>query len=168
MFKKIFMPVVLALFSVATFAQDAKIAYVNYQEVLMLMPEISNVEKTIANMSEENQKGLAMMQQEIQAEYQKYEAEKATMTDAIRKIKEEDIMTRQQRLQTAAQTMEQSIRTEQQRLLTPIEEKLQKAIETVAADKGVMYVIEGTVMHYKSPKALDLTPLVKKHLGILQ
>ena len=39
-------------------AQEVKMGYVNSQEVLMLMPELSDVEKQMADFNEKNQKYL--------------------------------------------------------------------------------------------------------------
>ncbi len=170
MFKKIILPICLALFSVVTFAQDVKLGYINSQEVMMMMPEISDVEKQIANMNEENRKYLETMESEIQAEAQKYKAEEATMTEAIRKIKEEELQSRYTRLQTAYQTMQQTMQQEQQKLLAPLQDKLQKAIDDVSSKNNLTFVFDlstGSIV-YKNPKAFDITPLVKKQLGILQ
>ena len=67
-------------------AQEVKMGYVNSQEVLMLMPELSDVEKQMADFNEKNQKYLQDMQKEIEDKMAKFEKEKDTMTDAIRKV----------------------------------------------------------------------------------
>ncbi len=162
------MPICLALFSVAAFANDLKIAHVNSQEIMSLMPEIGNYEKEIANFTEESRKYLETMEAEVNAEMQKYEAEKATMSESIRKIKEAELQDRINRLRTYYQTVEQDVAKKQQELLAPIQEKVQNAINEVALKNGVTYVFDEQVMVYKAPKAFDLTPLVKKQLGILQ
>lgn len=169
MLKKILMPICLALFSVMAFAQEAKLGYINSQEIMLLMPEIGEVEKQIANMNAENTKYLETMYTEIQAEAQKFESEKATIPEAIRVIKEEELQSRYNRFQTAQQSMRQTMEQEQQKLLTPVQDKLQKAIDEVAAANNLTFVFDlsaGPIV-YKSPKAFDLTALVKKQLGIL-
>ena len=57
-------------------AQEVKMGYVNSQEVLMLMPELSDVEKQMADFNEKNQKYLQDMQKEIEKKMAKFEKEK--------------------------------------------------------------------------------------------
>jgi len=51
-------------------------------------------------------------------------------------------------------------------LFTPIQNKFQKAVEDVGAEKNFLYVFDSQVMLFISPTATDATPLVKKKLGI--
>jgi len=58
--------------------------------------------------------------------------------------------------------------TKQQTLLQPVQDKLKKAIETVGQKNNFFMVFESEAgILYKSPKAVDAAPLVKKELGIL-
>ena len=50
-------------------AQEVKMGYVNSQEVLMLMPELSDVEKQMADFNEKNQKYLQDMQKFLQSSF---------------------------------------------------------------------------------------------------
>ena len=72
MLKKItlfFVAVVLPLF---TMAQTVKLGYINSQEVMMMMPEVNDVEKQLADFNEKNMKYLQDMEKEIQDKYTKY------------------------------------------------------------------------------------------------
>ena len=104
-------------------AQEVKMGYVNSQEVLMLMPELSDVEKQMADFNEKNQKYLQDMQKEIEDKMAKFEKEKDTMTDAIRKVQEEDLQLLYQRYQTAQQTIYQEYQQQQQKLIHFISSK---------------------------------------------
>ncbi len=149
-------------------AQDIKIGYVKTQEVMMLMPEISEIEKQMADFNAQNTKYLQDMQTEIQTKAKAYEAEKANLSDAIRLAREEELYSMQERLQTTYQTLQQEAQTKQQTLLKPVQEKLMKAIETVGQKNNFFLIFESEAgLLYKSPKAVDATPLIKKELGIL-
>ena len=107
MLKKItlfFVATVLPLFAMA---QTVKLGYINSQEVMMMMPEVNNVEKELAEFNEKNMKYLQEMESEIQNKYAKYEQEKDGLTEAIRKVQEEELMSLQQRLQTTYQALQQ-------------------------------------------------------------
>ena len=169
MLKKItlfFVAVVLPLF---TMAQTVKLGYINSQEVMMMMPEVNDVEKQLAEFNEKNMKYLQDMEKEIQDKYAKYEQEKDNMTDAIRKVQEEELMGLQQRLQTTYQALQQEAQKKQAELLKPLQDKLIAAIESVSKKQGLTMVYDmmsGAIV-YKSETAIDITPAVKKELGIL-
>ena len=150
-------------------AQEIKMGYINSQEVLMLMPELNEVEKQMADFNEKNQKYLQEMQKEIEAKMAKFEQEKDNMTEVIRKVQEEDLQLLYQRYQTAQQTIYQEYQQQQQKLIQPLQDKLKNAIETVGKKQGLYFVFDmaaGAVI-YKCDKAVDVTPAVKKELGIL-
>lgn len=160
--------IIAAIVPMMAFAQEIKIGYVNTNEVMMLMPEISDIEKQMADFNEQNGKYLQDMQTEFQAKYKAYEAEKATLSEAIRTAREEELYSMQERIQNTYQTLQQESQTKQQDLLKPIQEKLLKAIETVGQKNNFFLILESQAgLLYKSPKTVDATPLVKKELGII-
>ena len=135
----------------------------------MLMPEVNDVEKQLAEFNEKNMKYLQDMEKEIQDKYAKYEQEKNNMTDAIRRVQEEELMGLQQRLQTTYQALQQEAQKKQTELIQPLQEKLRIAIESVSKKQGLTMVYDmmsGAIL-YKSDAAIDITPAVKKELGIL-
>jgi outer membrane protein len=136
---------------------------------MMMMPEVNDVEKQLAEFNEKNMKYLQDMEKEIQDKYAKYEQEKDNMTDAIRKVQEEELMGLQQRLQTTYQALQQEAQKKQAELLKPLQDKLIAAIESVSKKQGLTMVYDmmsGAIV-YKSETAIDITPAVKKELGIL-
>lgn len=169
MIKRIVIAVVIALFPVLAMAQEIKLGYINSQEVLMLMPEVDGVEKQMAEFTEKNTKYLQDMQKEIQDKAARYEQEKASMTDAIRRVQEEELQGLYERFQTAQQTLYQEAQAYQAKLIEPLQTKLRNAIEAIGKRQNLMFVYDmasGAVI-YKSDKAVDITPAVKKELGIL-
>ena len=169
MFKKITLILMVALLPVFAAAQTVKLGYINSQEVMMMMPEVNDVEKQLAEFNEKNMKYLQDMEKEIQDKYAKYEQEKDNMTEAIRKVQEEELMGLQQRFQTTYQALQQEAQKKQAELLKPLQDKLMAAIESVSKKQGLTMVYDmmsGAIV-YKSETAIDITPAVKKELGIL-
>ena len=169
MFKKITLILMVALLPLFATAQTVKLGYINSQEVMMMMPEVNDVEKQLAEFNEKNMKYLQDMEKEIHDKYAKYEQEKDNMTEAIRKVQEEELMGLQQRLQTTYQALQQEAQKKQAELLKPLQDKLMAAIESVSKKQGLTMVYDmmsGAVV-YKSEAAIDITPAVKKELGIL-
>ncbi len=169
MFKKITLILMVALLPLFASAQTVKLGYINSQEVMMMMPEVNDVEKQLADFNEKNMKYLQDMEKEIQDKYVKYEQEKDNLTDAIRKVQEEELMGLLQRLQTTYQALQQEAQKKQVELLKPLQDKLMLAIETVSKKQGLtmVYDMVSGVILYKSETAIDITPAVKKELGIL-
>jgi outer membrane protein len=169
MLKKITLILVATILPLIAMAQTVKLGYINSQEVMMMMPEVNDVEKQLADFNEKNMKYLQDMEKEIQDKFAKYEQEKENMTDAIRKVQEEELMGLQQRLQTTYQALQQEAQKKQAELLKPLQEKLVAAIESVSKKQGLTMVYDmmsGAIV-YKSDAAIDITPAVKKELGIL-
>lgn len=169
MFKKITLILMVALLPLFATAQTVKLGYINSQEVMMMMPEVNDVEKQLAEFNEKNMKYLQDMDKEIQDKHAKYEQEKDNMTEAIRKVQEEELMGLQQRFQTTYQALQQEAQKKQAELLKPLQDKLMAAIESVSKKQGLTMVYDmmsGAVV-YKSEAAIDITPAVKKELGIL-
>ena len=169
MFKKITLILMVALLPLFATAQTVKLGYINSQEFMMMMPEVNDVEKQLAEFNQKNMKYLQDMDKEIQDKYAKYEQEKNNMTEAIRKVQEEELMGLQQRFQTTYQALQQEAQKKQAELLKPLQDKLMAAIESVSKKQGLTMVYDmmsGAVV-YKSEAAIDITPAVKKELGIL-
>ena len=71
-----------------------------------------------------------------------------------------------EKLKKAYGSNPQRLQEEQQKLMQPIHEKVMKAIETEAKAKGLSYVLDQQAMLYIGKDAVDLTPAVKKALGL--
>ena len=79
MLKRITLILMVALLPLIAMAQTVKLGYINSQEVMMMMPEVNDVEKQLADFNEKNMKYLQDMEKEIQDKYIKYEQEKAKL-----------------------------------------------------------------------------------------
>ena len=64
---------------------------------------------------------------------------------------------------------QQAIAQEEQELMTPVLEKAQAAIKSVAQANGMLAVFEDAAMiYFDEVNMTNLTPLVKKELGITE
>jgi outer membrane protein len=108
------------------------------------------------------------MQEELEKKYNEYLEKKDNMTDLIKKSKEEELMSLQQRIQTFQTNAQQELQKKEQELLKPIIDKAKKAIEDVCKENGYTYVFDtgtGALLYYPKDSD-DILPLVKKKLGI--
>ena len=165
--KKIIMIAAMAVMSVAAMAQDFKFGYVDFNEVIMLMPEMDEARKTIEENQKTNEEILMTMYKEYETKMQQYQQNNATWTPAVREMKEKEIMQLEQNLQQNQQVLQQEIQQLQQQLQAPIYEKAQKVVNDLAKAKGLALVFEKNSLLYLDPaQGVDLTPEARTALKI--
>ncbi|MCQ2346416.1 MAG: OmpH family outer membrane protein [Paludibacteraceae bacterium] len=161
--KKLFIVLAMVLPMVAS-AQ--KFGHINTTELFTQMPEMAQVKLKMDTIQSQYETQISMMQEEIQKKYQEYQQQQATMPDAIKQVREQEIQDMQQRLQLFYQNAEQDIQKKQQELVAPLHEKMSKAIQAVGEKLGFTYIFESAAMVYIAPTAVDVTADVKKELGM--
>ena len=153
--------------SVAASAQDFKWAYVDFNEVVMLMPDMDEARATMEENQKTNEEILVAMYEEYQTKMQQYQQKAETWTPAIRESKEKEIMEIQSRLEQTQQSLQQELQMLQQNLQAPIDEKAQNAVNELAKAKGIALVFEKASLLYLDPaQGIDLTPEARKVLNI--
>ena len=163
--KRIIIIAAMALMSVSAFAQ--KFAYVDFNEVMMLMPEMDEARATLEENEKTQSEIFQAMYEEYQTKVQQYQQKAETWTPAIRQSKENEIMEIQTRLEQTQQSFTAEINQLQQELQAPIYEKAQKVITDLAKAKGVAAVFEKAQLLYIDPaQCIDLTPEARVALNI--
>ena len=161
--KKIIIAMMLVL---PMLASAQKFGHINTQELFAQMPEVNQIKLKMDTINSQYENQLAMMQEEIQKKMQDYQAQEATMPDAVKQIRQQELQEMNQRIQLFYQTAEQDIQKKQQELLTPVHEKMVKAIKAVGDREGYTYIFDSAAMQYISDGANDVMSAVKKELGI--
>lgn len=157
--------VILAL-AMPMLVSAQKLGYVNTNELFAQMPEVAKIKLQMDTIQSQYENQLTMMQEEFQKKAQDYQNQAASMTDAIRQIREQELQEMQQRIQLFYQTAEQDITKKQQELLAPVHERMAKAINAVGEKEGYTYIFDSAAMVYIAPTAEDVMPSVKKELKI--
>ena len=167
MFKKIALVVLCAL-PFSLMAQEVKLGHVNSQEILTIMPERTVIEKTIGDLQSQWEKELVSMREEYMAKLKEFQTKQATMPESIKSARQGEISDLEQRISTFNQTASEDLRKKQQELFTPVIDKVKKAINEVGSENGYLYIFDLSTQSiiYQSPKSNDVTPLVKKKLGL--
>ena len=161
--KKIIIAMLLML-PMAISAQ--KFGHINTQELFAMMPEVNKVRLTMDTINNQYENQLASMNEEFQRKYQDYVSQEATMADAIKQIRQQELQEMQQRIQLFYQTAEQDIQKKQQELLAPVHEKMTKAIKAVGEREGYTYIFDSAAMVHIGADAIDVMPAVKRELKI--
>lgn len=164
--KKILLIAAMALFTLTASAQ-AKFAYVDFQELVMLMPEADAARSQMQAAQKEAQETLQSMMDEAQSKYSEYQQKQATWTPAIRSSKEKELGDIQQRIQEFQQSIQAELQQQQQQLMEPIYKKAQDVIEKLAKAGGYLFVFENTqYLYVDKAQCRDLTPDARKELNI--
>ena len=167
MFKQSALVLLFAL-PISLMAQDVKLGHVNSQEILTLMPERADIEKKINDLQSQWEKELVKMREEYNSKIKEYQEKQATMPESIKQARQSEIAEIEQRITTFQQTAYTDLQKKQQEFFAPVVEKVKKAITEVSAEGSYLYVFDMSTQNiiYQSPKANDLTPIVKKKLGL--
>ena len=161
--KKLFLALALVL---PMMAMAQKIGHVNSTEIIAAMPELADAQKALEAKEAEYKKEVEQMQQELQTRYQAFQEKANMLGEAARNKEMMELQDLDSRVQKFVEFSRQALQEEQQKLMQPIQEKVMKAIEAEAKAKGLSYVLDQQAMLYVGKDAVDLTPAVKKALGL--
>ena len=82
--KKLFLIAAMAVVSFAATAQNLKFGYVNYSELVQLMPDMDTVREQLEAQERETYETLGAMYEEYQTKAQQFQQKESTWTPAIR------------------------------------------------------------------------------------
>ena len=165
--KKMFLIAAMAFVSLAATAQNFKFAYVDMNELIMLMPEMDAAREQLATAEKEAQETYNAMVEEYQTKAQQYQQKAETWTATIRESKAAELQQIEGRIQEFQQAIQQDLQQLQNQLQAPIYETAQKAVRELAAANGLALVFEKNSLLYVDPaQGKDLTPEARVKLNI--
>ena len=142
------------------------IAYINSAEILTKLPAVRQADEQVKRLAIQLENELKRRQTEFQEKYQRY-AQDTSASEALLKARMQELEQLQMQLRELQYTSEQQLDQERQRLLAPILDKIDKAIEVVAKERGFTHVFDASAggLVYSQPQ-FDATPLVLARLGV--
>ena len=154
----------LLVTGVPGYAQSAKVAYVNSETILRELPEAQTAQAELQTVVNGWQADLEKMGKDLQDKVDDYQKKQAMLDPTVKAAKEKELQDMQQKAREFQAQKFDSREGEAVKLrekkLAPIQEKVLKAIETVAKEDGFNYVFDkaGTVTNvlYADAK-FDLT-----------
>mgnify|MGYP003423416565 CR=1 len=164
---KLTLVVALVLSSTSLFAQ--KLARINSQELISLMPETTQMQTDLQTYAAELNAQIEEVQVELTNKFNDYQKKQATMKDLERQVAEKELNEMGARLEQYRQVASEDFNKKQQELFAPIQEKAMAAIDKVAKAGGYAVVIDlaaGSMIYIDEAQVTDLLPLVKTELGI--
>jgi len=142
-----------------------KIAHVQLDSLIQLMPETKQAMDIAQNYLKDLEKQVASMKTEFDTKYQDYLTNEASYSELVKKTKQEELQTLNQRIQDFQQQAQQDYQKKYMELSKPIQDKAKKAIDAVAKEGGYKYILDtstGLVL-YSEPSD-DVLMIVKKKL----
>ncbi len=146
-----------------TINAQAKTAHVDVSEIMSKMPAMLDAQKQLEKLSTTYDADYKKMVEEYQAKLKKYEAESATVTDAINGDRSKEVQDMQKRIVDFRDNAQKELQQKESDIVKPLMEKVRTSIQKVGKAKGFQYVLDGsTLLLADGP---NLTADVKKDLG---
>ena len=158
----------VAVFGIST-ASAQKFARINSQEVVLAMPELTEIQKNLEALEKDWAEQLEQIQVEFNNKLADFEKNQATMAASIKQMKQQELQQLQQRFGEIQQLAQQDMQKKQAELFEPVHKKAQEAINKIAKAAGYLAVFESaTLVYFDEAQLVDIAPLVKKELGIVE
>ncbi|WP_395043949.1 OmpH family outer membrane protein [Flavobacterium sp.] len=154
---------IVALFGAQTINAQAKLAHVDTNEIMLKMPAVIDGQNQLKKLGETYDKDYKLLVDEYQAKIKKYDAEGATVTDAVNQTRQVEVQDMIKRINEFKETAQTELQKKEADIMKPITEKIRASIEKVGKAKGFQYVLNAETLLLKD--GTDITPDVKKDLG---
>ena len=142
---------------------QAKVAHVDVSEIMSKMPAMIDAQKQLEKLSGKYDADYKKMVEEYQAKLKKYEAESATVTDAVNGERSKEVQDMQKRIVDYRDNAQKELQQKESDIVKPLMEKVRASIQKVGKAKGYQYVLDGsTLLLADGP---NVTADVKKDLG---
>ena len=160
---------VLILAGFKVLAQDQlKIGHINVAEIVTAMPESDSAQILLENDTKELETMFEKMQVEYNNLLNTYQENLESYSQLIRQTKESELMEMQNKIQAFQQNASQQLQQRNFELMQPIYEKVQIAIDKIAAQEGFTYILDiskGSVV-FTASNSQNINSLVLGELGV--
>ena len=160
--------ILLAAVVVSTAAQAQRYCIIDSKYILERIPDYKNAQGTLDHMSKLWQKEIDQKMDEVEKLYQSYTAERAMLSDEMRKKREDEIMNKEKEakdLQKQRFGYEGDLFKKRQDLVKPVQDKVYNAVQKMAQSRGYDMVLDkagGVTLFYADPKLAFTLHLQRK------
>ncbi|MEO0311553.1 MAG: hypothetical protein RIQ89_1210 [Bacteroidota bacterium] len=157
---------ITALATVAT-AQNTKFGHINSAELIAAMPATKQADSTLKKFAETLDAQYRQMGMDYQTKLGKYQQQRDSLPDAVRKVKEQELEDLGRRIQEYEASAQENLTKKKEELYSPILKRAEDAIKELAKEKSYSYIFDtsvGAVVY-----AIDsdnLMDAIKAKLGI--
>lgn len=167
--KKLFITLVITLFAAGVVSAQ-KFAYVDTDYILKKIPSYKTAQDQIEKLSAQYQKEVEAGYKRVEELFNKYQSEKALLSESMRQTREKEIVDREREVKELQQKYfgpEGALAKKQEELMKPIQDQVFNAIKTIANDGGyatIFDVSSNPGIIYNNPK-YDISDKVVEKLG---
>ena len=160
--KTLLIAAILMLGANQTINAQAKTAHVDVSEIMTKMPAMLDAQKQLEKLSNTYDADYKKMVEEYQGKLKKYEAEAATVTEAVNGDRSKEVQD-MQRIVDFRDNAQKELQQKESDIVKPLMEKVRASIQKVGKAKGFQYVLDGSSLLLADGP--NLTADVKKDLG---
>jgi len=172
--KSIVLSILVLIFSTCiSLAQNTvKIGYTNPEYIVSQMPEYKQIESDLKTYEKQLQAQLDAKLKDYQAKLEDYQKNMSTYPDIVKQDKEKELINLQNNIKEFEENAMSSMQKKQGTLLDPLLDKIQKAIDAVAAENGYTYIFNSAstnntaIILFAKNEDDNISDLVLKKLGI--
>ncbi len=162
---KLTLAVVMMMGATSLFAQ--KFGRIDMQALIFSMPETKDMQTKMEEFTKNLSDTYQTMDVEFNTKYQEFIKNQATMTDAVRQMKQKELNELATRRDEFIQMAQQDQQKEQNRLYTPIYQKAQNAVDQIAKAGGYTVIFQSGQQPYLDEATVkDILAEVQTSLGI--
>ena len=148
-------------------ANAQKIAHVNLDSLISIMPESKIAQQQVQAYSKQLEQQVTAMQTELQTKYTEFQEKSKDLAEVVRASKEKELNDLNTRIQEFQQQAQSDYQKKTAELSRPVYDKAKKAIDVVAKENGYRYAFDTStgIVLFSEPMD-DIMGLVIKKLGI--
>jgi len=161
--KTLLIAAILILGASNTMNAQAKVAHVDVSEIMSKMPAMLDAQNQLQKLSGTYDAEYKKMIEEYQTKIKKYEAEAATVTEAVNGERSKEVQDMQTRITTYRDNAQKELQQKESDIVKPLMEKVRASIQKVGKAKGFQYVLDGSTLLLAD--GTNITADVKKDLG---
>lgn len=153
----------MSIFAAQNAVAQVKIGYTNPARIMSQLPEMENIDQQIQALIKQRDEELAKKATDLQETFSKYESTMNSLSQQERTTREQRLVELNQQFEQDREGMMNEIRQKRSELMAPIIEKMNKAMEEVAAEMGLDLILnEGTstgdaIIFFANSEKLNIT-----------
>lgn len=158
--------IALAALVVAAPASAGNICVVDFQQALQKTKKGQETQSRLQQAYATRMSELEKQKKDLQTAFEDYEQRKLILNDEARQEAEQNLMSRQQKLQSDMLRYEQELSKQQREALNVLAEEMKTTTTAIAGTKDCDVVLDRQAVVYNSPVVIDLTSLlIQKYNG---
>jgi outer membrane protein len=150
-------------------AQSYKFGHVNSDELIQALPDFDSANVKLEKFRKELINYLELMSVELNNKNDAYNKESKTLTDLVKKTKEQELVDLNRKIQEFQTNAQQQLQDKQVEFFQPVYAKVDKAVKDVGKENGFLYIFDiakGALLYFDETKSTNVMPLCRAKLGL--